>query len=363
VADIVLFGATGYTGRLTAEALARRQVDFAIAGRSAPKLEALARAVGDPDIHLAEVGDVDSLERALDEARVLITCVGPFEELGWTAVEAALRAGVHYVDSTGEGRFIHQLHERSNESARAAGIAMCPAMGFDEVPPDVAVSLAVEDMDDPDVVVTYAVSSSGSRGTIRSALKILSAPGWRVEDGRLVETSTGERDRWAPLPPPLGVRRSVSVPMGIGRIAPLHLRLRSLDAFMTAAEPQRIALRAGLPLARLVLATGPGRTAAETVIGRLPEGPGANARRKRWTVMAEARAGGRWRNVVLTGQDYYGLTGELLAAAAQRLSAGTTEAGVLAPVAAMGTEQLQKELADRGVSVDVYGVDQGGRGD
>jgi short subunit dehydrogenase-like uncharacterized protein len=363
VADILLFGATGYTGRLAAEALARRQLDFAIAGRSAAKLEALASAIGGPDVHVAEVGDVDALVRALDGARVLITCVGPFAERGWTAVEAAFRAGVHYVDSSAEGKFINQLIERNHEPARAAGIAMCPAMGFDEVPSDVAVSLAVEGMDEPDVVVTYAVSSFGSQGTVRSALDILTSPGWRVEDGRLVETSTGERDRWAPLPPPLGVRRSVSAPLSIGRVAPMHLELRSLDVYMTTAEPQRFAVKAGLPLARLALATGPGRTLAEAVIGRLPVGPGPKARGKKWTVMAEARAGGRWRNVVLTGKDVYGLTGELLASAAERLCAGTTDAGVLAPVAAMGLERLQKELTDRGVSVGVYGVDPSGRGD
>jgi short subunit dehydrogenase-like uncharacterized protein len=363
VADILLFGATGYTGRLAAEALARRQLDFAIAGRSAAKLEALASAIGGPDVHVAEVGDVDGLVRALDGARVLVTCVGPFSALGWTAAEAALRARVHYVDSSGEGKFIHELIERHHEHARAAGIAMCPAMGFDEVPSDVAVSLAVEDLNEPEVIVTYAVPSFGSRGTIRSALGILTSPGPRVEGGRLVETTIGQRDRWAPLPPPLGVRRSINAPLAIGRIAPMHLELRSLDVYMTTAEAQRIAVKAGMPLAKLALATGAGRSLAEAVIGRLPVGPGPKARGKKWTVMAEARAGGRWRNVVLTGKDVYGLTGELLASAAERLCAGTTDAGVLAPVAVMGLERLQKELTDRGVSVGVYGVDPSGRGD
>ena len=135
----------------------------------------------------------------------------------------------------------------------------------------------------------------------------------------------------------------------------MHLDLRSLDVYMTTAEVQRIAVRAGMPLAKVALSTGAGRSLAEVVIGRLPVGPSANARAKKWTVMAEARAGGTWRNVVLTGQDVYGLTGELLASAAERLCAGTTNAGVLAPVAAMGLDSLQKELTDRGVSVDFYG--------
>src|SRR3954463_3669649 len=100
---VVLFGATGYTGRLTAAEMARRGLDFAIAGRNKSKLEALAETTGNPPIHVADVDDVDALVAALEGARVLITCVGPFTELGETAVEAALRAKVNYADSTGEG--------------------------------------------------------------------------------------------------------------------------------------------------------------------------------------------------------------------------------------------------------------------
>jgi short subunit dehydrogenase-like uncharacterized protein len=356
VADIVLFGATGYTGRLTTEALARRGLDFAIAGRDPSKLESIARAHGNLETRLAEVGDVDSLVRALDGASVLVTCVGPFSALGWTAVEAALRAGVNYVDSTAEGKFIHRLKEDFDAQARTSGVALAPAMGFDEIPSDVAVSLAVEGLDTPEVVVTYAVPTTATQGTIRSALDILTSPGWMVSDGRLVETRTGERDRWAPLPPPLGVRRCVSAPLSIGRIAPMHLAVDSLDVYMTSAELQRLGLKLGLPAARVALSTGMGRWAAEAIIGRLPEGPGSNSRRKRWTVMAEAKAGHRWRNVVLTGQDVYGLTGELLAFAAAQFLRERPPPGVLAPVEALGLEILEKELIDRGVSIDAFDV-------
>lgn len=363
MADIVLFGATGYTGRLTTEALARRGLDFAIAGRNPFKLESLARVHGNPEIKLAEVGDVDSVVRALDGASVLITCVGPFFALGWTAVEAALRAGVDYVDSSAEATFIHRLHEDYDDRAREAGIALAPSMGFDEIPSDVAVSLAVEGLEAPDVVVTYAVPTAASQGTIRSALDVLISRGWRVSAGNLVETSTGERDRWAPLPSPLGVRRSVSAPLSIGRIAPMHLELRSLDVYMTSAEIQRFGLKVGLPAARAVLSTEAGRWAAKAIVDRLPEGPGSKSRRKRWTVMAEAKAGHRRRNVVLTGQDVYGLTGELLAFTSAQFLERRPRAGVLAPVEALGLETLEKELIDRGVSIDAFDVGAKERGD
>src|SRR5687768_3023628 len=100
--DIVLFGATGYTGRLTAKALQNRGAKFIVAGRDARKLEKLAQQTDAADLAVCAVGDVDALTKSLSSARVLVTCVGPFVDLGWTAVEAALKAGVNYIDSTGE---------------------------------------------------------------------------------------------------------------------------------------------------------------------------------------------------------------------------------------------------------------------
>ena len=175
--DILLFGATGYTGRLTALALARRGASFAISGRSRPKLEALAAETGDPEIRTATVGDTASLVTALDGTKVLLTCVGPFEQWGHTAVEAALEAGVNYIDSTGEGTFIARLFRERDAAARSAGIAMAPALAFDEVPADVAATLACEGMNRPDLVLTYAVPTSASSGTVNSALGIISQPG------------------------------------------------------------------------------------------------------------------------------------------------------------------------------------------
>ena len=118
--DIRLFGATGYTGRLTALALARRSASFAISGRSRAKLDAVARECGDPEVRLASVGDTGSLVSALDGTKVLLTCVGPFERLGHTAVEAALEAKVHYIDSTGEGTSRARARRRAREGARRA---------------------------------------------------------------------------------------------------------------------------------------------------------------------------------------------------------------------------------------------------
>jgi short subunit dehydrogenase-like uncharacterized protein len=355
MADIVLFGATGYTGRLTAQALQKRQAKFLVCGRDPRKLDALAQETDATDMAVAEVGDVDALTKALEGARVLVTCVGPFVDLGWTAVDAALRAGVHYVDSTGEGSFIGRLIAEKDRLARAGGVAMAPAFGFDEVPADVTATLAADGLDKPDVTLTYAMPSTGSRGTVRSALGIMLSEGPWIENGTRRLIRAGREMRWAPMPPPLGPRSSVSFPFAEGHLGPLHLDVNSFRLFMMAGRTRRNSMRVGLPLLRAVRAT-PGRVLLDRIVDRSPEGPDEALRSKqKWTILGEARATEGWRNVALTGTDPYGLTGELLATAALEMAAdGYNKNGVLSPVQAVGLDVARDALTSHGTEIQVW---------
>lgn len=355
MADIVLYGATGYTGRLTAQALADRGASFAVAGRSATRLEEVARATGTDDVRVVQEGSVASLADALDGARVLVTCVGPFMRFGDVAVEAALKAGVNYVDSTGESPFIARLIARHDEAKRA-GIAMAPAMGMDEIPADVAATLATEGMDGADLDLTYAMPRHGSWGTIRSAIPLVSQKGAWLRDGKQTWERPGHEERWAPMPPPLGPRRAISYPLGEGVLAPLHLDLIGCRTYLTTGNAERLGLRFGGPVLGLAL-RAPG---AERLLDRLPGGSGSGPndeqrRASKWTILAEARAGAQWRNVAVMGTDPYGLTGQTLAAAGAHMAAPDyARVGVLSPVQAVGVENLQKTLIDFGVDVHVY---------
>lgn len=353
--DILLFGATGYTGRLTADALARKGANFAIAGRNKSKLYALADETDGPEVRIASVGDVDSLVAALEDVKVLITCVGPFLELGDTAVEAALRAKVHYVDSTGEGTFVGKLTERDAE-AREAGIVMAPCMGFDEVPADVAATLATEDMEKADLILTYAIPQTASKGTLRTALNAITSEGQWVRDGRPIMVKPAQERRWAPLPPPLGPKQTMAFPLSEGRLAPMHLDLNSLSIYVTTGTFQRYAAEYGLPILGKALRTGWGQWALEKALQPLPEGPSEEQRAKgKWTILAEATSGKRWRNVAVSGRDVYGLTAEFLAAVAMRMAADDFEgSGVKAPVQAVGLDTLQKELVANDVSIETF---------
>lgn len=359
--DVLLFGATGYTGQLTAGTLAAEGIDFAIAGRNQRKLEHLAARVGGPDVRVVAVGDVDGLTEALADVSVLITCVGPFVELGHTAAEAAIRAGVHYIDSTGEAPFIRRLIEDYDARARAAGIAMAPALGFDEVVADTAATLATQGMDDADLVLTYALPSHGSTGTLKSSLGIITAPAWFISDGLPRRVEPGELARWAPMPAPLGPRYGISIALGETQLAPLHLSLNSLGTYVTVARGMRTALRIGAPLLRAASGNDMLRDGIRSLIDKRGDEP-VDGRRdaSRFTILAEARSGRAWRNVTLQGADAYGLTAHTLTAGARRfLEAGFDERGVVAPVQALGSDHAQKVLIDRGVVIDTYGPREG----
>jgi short subunit dehydrogenase-like uncharacterized protein len=359
--DVLLFGATGYTGKITAAALAARGIDFVVAGRNPDKLARLAGATGAAGAAVVEAGDVDGLTKALRDVKVLVTCVGPFLELGDTAVEAALRAGVHYVDSTGEGPFVEKLIRERDEDALRAGIAMAPAMGFDEVPGDVATALVTEGLDLPDVVLTYAFPSQASAGTLRSVLGVVQARARWTVDGRTQWVRAGAETRWAPMPPPLGPKAGVAFPLAICHLAPLHVKLGSFRTYTTADTLQRIGMRAAMPAVSALLGVPAVRSLATKAVARLPEGPGEDQReRGKWTILAEATTpDGEWRNVALTGSDVYGLTGHLLAAAAQVMSRdGYAGKGVLAPVQAVGVDTLRSELESFGAQVQEYGVNR-----
>ncbi|MGH2820700.1 MAG: saccharopine dehydrogenase family protein [Actinomycetota bacterium] len=353
--DVLLFGATGYTGRLTAHALARRNARFVVAGRDRAALEEIAAATGALEVRVAAAGDVEMLVKALGDVRVLITCVGPFLELGDTAVQAALQAGVHYVDSTGEAHFIERMTRVHGAEAKAAGVALAPAMAFDEVPADVAATLAAERFRGAELVLTYALPTQASAGTVRSSLDILAVPGTWLVEGKRVRMQTAHESRWAPMPPPLGPRLAVSAHLAESQLAPLHLDVRTVKTFMTTGYGRRLALRTSLPLLRGALGLPHGRRMLEELLGRMVRRPGEGSSRGRWTILAEATSGDGRRNVVLSGRDPYGLSAELLAAGALHMAdEGFDASGVLSPVQAVGLDELRRELENQGVSIEIF---------
>lgn len=144
--DIVVFGATGFTGRLTAEYLATckqaGQFRWAIAGRSLTKLEETRQALqklapqSSPGVIVCNVNEPESLATLARQTRVVITTVGPYLNYGEPLVKACIDAGTHYVDLTGEPEFVESLMHGYDDQARKMQTKIVNCCGFDSIPHD-----------------------------------------------------------------------------------------------------------------------------------------------------------------------------------------------------------------------------------
>ncbi|OKK05188.1 saccharopine dehydrogenase family protein [Streptomyces sp. CB02400] len=216
--DIVLFGATGFVGTLTAEYLAGHApagLRWAIAGRSTEKLERLRdRLPGGAEVGLlrADVSDPASLRALAEHARVVATTVGPYVEYGEELVAACADTGADYVDLTGEPEFVDLMYVRHDARARETGARLVHACGFDSVPHDLGAYFTVRQLPEGvpltvDGFVTVDAAFSG--GTFASALN-------QFARHRGLRAAALDRRRHEPRL----VGRRASAPTGVPRYAP-----------------------------------------------------------------------------------------------------------------------------------------------
>ena len=208
--DIVLLGATGFTGGLVAEHLARRLAGtgatWAIAGRSQEKLDAvrdrLASLGHEPAVETVDVHDLVGLLHLAEQTRVLATTVGPYAEHGELVVQACIRQGTDYCDITGEPAFVDRIIARYDGDARRQGVRVVPCCGFDSIPHDLGVRFTVEQLpSDAPITVRGYVRAKGmpSGGTWNSAIKAMGETNLLSAGGPRPTSSGSRRARGLPL--------------------------------------------------------------------------------------------------------------------------------------------------------------------
>ncbi len=384
--DIVVFGATGFTGGLTAEYLARNApagMSWALAGRNMSKLEQVRARLAAADPARAELpllradsGDPASLRELAEATKVVITTVGPYIRYGEPLVAACATAGTDYVDLTGEPEFADQMYLRYHGQAEQSGARIVHSCGFDSIPYDLGVQFAVEQLPEGvPIAVEGFVRSNGSfsGGTYQSAIEVLS---------RLRSSSKVARERRRREGDPPGRRvKGVS-----GRPHPDHFAGGWVVPFPTI-DPATV-LRSARALDRY----GPDFTYSHyAVVGPLPmlvgvsaaagvavalaqvaptrnlllklkssgEGPSEEQRAKSWfRVRFVARAGGsaarEIRTEVSGGDPGYSETSKMLAESALCLAYDDLpeRGGQLTPAVAMGPA-LRRRLEAAGIEFKV----------
>jgi short subunit dehydrogenase-like uncharacterized protein len=387
-ADIAVYGATGFVGKLTARYLAEhapQDVTVALAGRSRDKLERLRTELGpraaDWPIVTADSSDKAALRTLAESARVVATTVGPYAKYGLPLVEACAEAGTDYADLTGEVLFMRETIDRFHATAERSGARIVHNCGFDSIPSDIGTLLlheaAGEELEDTTLVVR-AMKGAPSGGTLASGLGEIDAAKSSRELAKVVNDPyalSPDRDAEPDLGRESGVRGPVhddELGMWLGPfvMAAINTRVvRRSNALQDWAYGRRFRYREAMGMGPGVagrakatglsvglgalfagLSFGPTRKALNVVLPSPGEGPSEKTQQSgffRIDVHTRTASGARHVcRIRAQGDPGYAATAVMLGESALCLAgdrAGLPDrAGVLTPATALGTV-----LADR----------------
>ncbi|WP_165959198.1 saccharopine dehydrogenase NADP-binding domain-containing protein [Actinomadura sp. KC345] len=332
---IAIYGAYGYQGRLVRAELARRDAEIILVGRDAERLAAVA---GGRETRTAAITDHDALVAAFRGAGAVINCAGPFTPAGTAVVRAAIAAGCHYTDTSGEQLHIKRVHDTCSEGARRAGVVATPAMTDGGVPGDLLARVLADHLGGGplhEVLTGHSVTGGAgmSRGSMRSLLgtaDVVRSGGLAYEGG---EWRTEARPRLTSLTfPGRG-------PVPMSRFAlpevvsvPRHIEVQHVQGFVEAD-----------------LAAQFSGAVPEEAVDAFPENPDAEARRgQRWAVLVRAGTpDGRRATAFAEGSDTYGTTAAIAAEGTLRLSGPP---GVRAPAEVLDPAAFLNALAPTGTT-------------
>ena len=350
---IIIFGATGFTGRLVAERLAAQGADPVLAGRSERSVRELAERLG-AEWAVADAMRRNSVFALLEPGDVLVSTVGPFIKWGEPAVRAAIAANGTYIDSTGEPAFIRRVFEEFGPPAERAGGTLLTAMGYDYVPGALAAALALREAGEAAVRVDvgyYAFGIEPSAGTRRSAVGIMFDEGYAFRDGALRSSRIAERVRSFHVKGK--DREAVSISGSEQLTLPaVHPGLREVNVYLGWFGSLARPLQAGSLAGSLAMKAPGVRSAFKAVGDRFIELGGAGPQQPgggvSW-IAGEAYdgAGAKLAEVRLTGPEPYGLTAGIIAWAAQQEPSGP---GALGPVQAFGLDALEEGCRQAGLT-------------
>ena len=381
--DITLFGATGFTGGLTAEYLAANApagCSWAIAGRNREKLEGVRRrlaaakaSLADLPILQCDVDDPASMQAMAESSRVVVSTVGPYINYGEPLVAACAEAGTDYADLTGEPEFVDLMYVRHHARAVQTGARLVHSCGFDSIPHDLGAQFTVEQLPEGVPIDLRGFVRAGgkpSAGTVHSAITGFSR-------ARGMGRVAGERKRLEERPEHRKVRGNKALPYREGELGAWALPLPTIDP-QVVLRSARALERYGpdftyghfasvrrLPVAAAavggfagLLALSQLPPARDWLLGRMAsgEGPSEEERRNGWFKVRFIGKGGGARVVteVAGGDPGYGETSKMLAESALCLAHDDLPetSGQVTTAVAMG-HALRERIERAGISFSV----------
>jgi NAD(P)-dependent dehydrogenase (short-subunit alcohol dehydrogenase family) len=317
---VVVFGAYGHTGRFVVAELLERGFVPVLVGRDADKLRACARPHPGLETRQASTDDPASLDRALAGAAAVINCAGPFHATGGPVIEAALRAGIAYVDVAAEIEANLDTFAHFAARAREAGTVVLPAMAFYGGLGDLLATAAMGDWTTADEVhVAYGLSSwHPTAGTLASGAVSSERRGGRrlrFTGGRLEHHDDALPTLEWTFPAPLGAQSVIGgFTMADVVTVPSHLAVPEVRTYMSTVAAADLA--------------APGASAPTPVDER-----GRSA--QTFVVDVRVRSAGAERRAVASGQDIYAVSAPLAVEAVDRVLTGRTRTTGVASAGAL----------------------------
>jgi short subunit dehydrogenase-like uncharacterized protein len=403
--DIVVFGASGFVGRLTADYLAAHapsDLRIALGGRSAERLTRVREEIGefaaDWPVVVADTSDEDAVRALARSTRVVATTVGPYARYGLPLVAACAEEGTHYADLTGEVLFVRDSLDRYADLARGSGARIVHSCGFDSVPSDIGVLLLAEQARadgegtlERTTLVVRSMRGGISGGTIdsgramaqaiaadRSLAKVMVDP-YALSPDRDAEPDAG------PAPDAVRIRRDASVGAWVGpfvmatyntRVVRMSNSLQDWSYGRTfryreamaygddAFAPLRaVGVSAGVAVGIAGLAFGPTRAVLDRFLPAPGEGPDEETRTNGGfdiEIRTRTTTGAAYRAVVSAqGDPGYAATSVMLGESALALALDDADlperTGVLTPASGIGV-RLADRLRLAGFTLDVERV-------
>lgn len=333
--DFVIYGATGYTGKLVARFARDKGLKPLLSGRNAEKLRAVAEPLGLPWTAV-DLADAPALDKLLAGKRCVLHIAGPFSATSAPMRAACLRGKVHYLDITGEID-VFEACAAEDAAARAAGVMLLPGVGFDVVPSDCLAAHVARRLPGA-TELTLAIAGLGgvSRGTAKTGVEGI-AKGTRVRrGGRIVALQTPPR---LTLDAGQGERKFVAVSWGDVATAFHSTGIPDITVYFESRPELEQMVSMPAPL-RWLFGTGLGQSLLKAAVDRRPEGPTDAQRAAGHSILiAEAKdgKGGRVRTRLRTPEGYT-LTAETGLAIVRKVLEGQAPPGFQTPSRAYGAD-------------------------
>jgi short subunit dehydrogenase-like uncharacterized protein len=336
----MIYGANGYTGGLVAREAKRQGLAPILAGRSESPVKALAEELGFA-WRTFDLRDTAATRHALADTAVVAHCAGPFAATSRPMIEACLVAKTHYLDINGEID-VFVAAERQRDKAKAAGVVLCPGVGFDVIPTDCVAACLKEALPDAThLALGFRGLRTMSPGTARTAVAVASHGGRVRENGRIIEVPLAYRMRVIDFG--TGPRSAMTIPWGDVATAYFSTGIPNIEVYVPASRTAAVRMHR-LNWVRPLMRLPPVQALLKTAAARTNEGPSPKDRETEKTyVWGEAH--NDINEVItarLTTSNGYRLTVDGVLMAVRTLLAGAPEGGYFTPSQLMGPRCVER---------------------